>query len=486
MPDSNASRPTLYKATDASHSGGYRASASNKEYVARPNSPLAQDKPLFSEVNVTDRPSATRKRACLDALNVTPELEEPELENPRSKKRRGPVRRLAESLVRNPVPTPKSTPQSTPLPTPSGGVSHSRASTKRCLRSLKSDGEHDGAGTPRSSPSNFHTKDDGGHSAHSRRASQGVLHSSRGSISPLKRIAGEQYIGPDSKRREENKEDGGGGFGKNHNEVDRDNKLFPRSSAKPSPRRKPGNRPLEKKRHGPSRTTLGRQSPMPTRASRQGTSSQPQPLYRPPMGNRPLSCSPRALSPGTKAGDEPNINHTPSVDMSYHITDFTLSAVPNGSSVVTAVVRYRDSQWPLDLAALGPKFLGGDGKVIRMTQLSPESWMLLGYRYDDDASGPCTGRSLKEGWRSASYSDAANYETNSLGDDWDEKSEKGEEGMETYGQRTRIPWLESDELRLLSLKDEQKMEWKEICKRFPDRSPGAVKVRYYMLHKKDQ
>jgi hypothetical protein len=29
------------------------------------------------------------------------------------------------------------------------------------------------------------------------------------------------------------------------------------------------------------------------------------------------------------------------------------------------------------------------------------------------------------------------------------------------------------------------MEWKEIYKRFPDRTPGAVQVRYYMLHKKD-
>jgi hypothetical protein len=171
--------------------------------------------------------------------------------------------------------------------------------------------------------------------------------------------------------------------------------------------------------------------------------------------------------------------------MSYHITDLTLCAVPNGSSIVTAVVRYRDLKWPLDPAALGPKFLGGDGRVIRMTQLSPDSWMLLGYRYDDDASGPCTGKSLKADWMSESHSDAANCETNSLDDDRDEKSKKEEEGIETYGQRTRIPWLESDELRLLSLRDEQKMEWKEIYERFPGRSHGAVKVRYYMLHKKD-
>lgn len=90
----------------------------------------------------------------------------------------------------------------------------------------------------------------------------------------------------------------------------------------------------------------------------------------------------------------------------------------------------------------------------------------LGYWYDDDALGLCT-----------SHSDAANHETNSLDDDWDEKSEKGK-GIETCGKNTRIPWLESDEVLLLLLKDKQDMKWKEIYKRFLDRTPPAVKVRY--------
>jgi hypothetical protein len=85
---------------------------------------------------------------------------------------------------------------------------------------------------------------------------------------------------------------------------------------------------------------------------------------------------------------------------------------------------------------------------------------------------------------SESRSDAANHEMNSSDDDWEEKSEKGEEGIETCGKLTRKPWPESDELILLSLKDEQGMEWKEIYKRFLDRTHGAVQVRYYMLHKK--
>jgi hypothetical protein len=114
-----------------------------------------------------------------------------------------------------------------------------------------------------------------------------------------------------------------------------------------------------------------------------------------------------------------------------------------------------------------------------MTQLSPDSWMLLGYRYDDGASGLCIDGSLKTDWTSESHSDAANHETSSLDDDWDEKSEKGEEGMKTCGKRTRILWLESDEVLLLSFKDKQGMEWKEIYKHFPDRTPGAVQVRHF-------
>jgi hypothetical protein len=61
---------------------------------------------------------------------------------------------------------------------------------------------------------------------------------------------------------------------------------------------------------------------------------------------------------------------------------------------------------------------------------------------------------------SESHSDAANHEMNSLDDDWDEINEIGEEGIEVYGQRTRRPWLESDEVLLFLSKDKQGMEWK--------------------------
>ncbi|KAF2844167.1 hypothetical protein T440DRAFT_484394 [Plenodomus tracheiphilus IPT5] len=170
--------------------------------------------------------------------------------------------------------------------------------------------------------------------------------------------------------------------------------------------------------------------------------------------------------------------------MSCEITDLTLCAIPNGSSIVAATVRYRDSNQSLDPVALGHKFFGKQGKVIRMTQLSPDSWVLLGYRCNDSAPGLCNHRSLNAEWMSSSHSDTASPETDS-DDDWDKEGKNGDQGTEVYGRRTHKHWLESDEELLLSLKDKQGMEWKEVCKRFPGRSPGAVKVRYYMLHKKD-
>ncbi|KAF1979859.1 hypothetical protein BU23DRAFT_107500 [Bimuria novae-zelandiae CBS 107.79] len=114
--------------------------------------------------------------------------------------------------------------------------------------------------------------------------------------------------------------------------------------------------------------------------------------------------------------------------------------------------------------------------------------MLVGYQYEGGASDLCSCGSLNADWMSISHSDAANGEKDYSDDgdeDWDENSEK-EEGTERHGKRKRKPWLESDEVRLLSLRDKQGMEWKGICERFPNRTEGAVKVRYYGLQKKQK
>jgi hypothetical protein len=68
--------------------------------------------------------------------------------------------------------------------------------------------------------------------------------------------------------------------------------------------------------------------------------------------------------------------------------------------------------------------------------------------------------------------------------DCDEENEHEEEFTERYSQQIRKLWLESEEALLLSLKDKQGMNWEEVCERFPGRSLGAIKLRYYTLRKR--
>jgi hypothetical protein len=90
--------------------------------------------------------------------------------------------------------------------------------------------------------------------------------------------------------------------------------------------------------------------------------------------------------------------------MSCQVTDLTLCTIPNDSSIVTAIVRHRDLNWYLDPVALSYKFLGEQGKVIRMIQLSPGSWMLLGYRCNDGALNLRNRGGQNAEWMSSPYS----------------------------------------------------------------------------------
>ena len=44
---------------------------------------------------------------------------------------------------------------------------------------------------------------------------------------------------------------------------------------------------------------------------------------------------------------------------------------------------------------------------------------------------------------------------------------------------THSKWTDEDESRLFNLRDVQKLPWSRICGLFPERTPGAVKFRYY-------
>ena len=166
--------------------------------------------------------------------------------------------------------------------------------------------------------------------------------------------------------------------------------------------------------------------------------------------------------------------------MAYEITDLTHIQVPKGASIVTMIVRCTKSNLTLRPTALQHRLFGSKGKVIRMTQLSPDSWMLVGYQSDDVAPSACSRETpTLPNIRRAIIS------TSDSASDGDGSSDEDEACEEGHVARTRALWLESDEQRLLSLKDGQRMEWEEVFKRFPKRTPGAVKLRYYALRKKD-
>ena len=55
-----------------------------------------------------------------------------------------------------------------------------------------------------------------------------------------------------------------------------------------------------------------------------------------------------------------------------------------------------------------------------------------------------------------------------------------------FRRRTHVSWRESEEERLLSYQDKMAMDWDQIVSRFPGRSEGAVKLRYYMLRKQNE
>jgi hypothetical protein len=172
-----------------------------------------------------------------------------------------------------------------------------------------------------------------------------------------------------------------------------------------------------------------------------------------------------------KAGYEANINDGPSDNMAYEIADISLYPVPQGSSVVTAIIRDSESKLPPNSMSLYPSILGERGQVIRMTQVSLDSWLLLGYRYGDVeyTRGSST---LRNADRMSSF--AVMLPVTNSGypeDDGEEEDENGEEGTGEYRphatardsgfrrndkrfrQRTHKPWKESDEQRLLSYKD---------------------------------
>jgi hypothetical protein len=148
------------------------------------------------------------------------------------------------------------------------------------------------------------------------------------------------------------------------------------------------------------------------------------------------------------------------------------------------IVRCTELNLPLHAVALHRGLFGSEGKLIYMKQLSLELWMLVGHRRDDVALNTCSHEDLT----SLSII-RASISTSDSASDGDGSSDEDEDEDEAFEEdrpaRTRTPWLKLDEERLLSLRDKMLMSWNDVTKRFPERTLGAVKARYYALHNKN-
>jgi len=180
--------------------------------------------------------------------DLTPE---PELEDPRSAKRRRPAERQAESLILDPIP------KSTPLPTPNGPDSRTRASNEPSPGPFDTDSKGDGAGCPVLPLNDLLDIENGGDSAHGRGIGEELLHSSRGLISPFEEIQGDQDMRPDSDRCEEKSNASDGEVGESYeDELNQIDDVSCGALVTTSRRREPSNRRFRKKGRGPLRSAL--------------------------------------------------------------------------------------------------------------------------------------------------------------------------------------------------------------------------------------
>ncbi|KAF2752677.1 hypothetical protein EJ05DRAFT_269252 [Pseudovirgaria hyperparasitica] len=366
-------------------------------------------------------------------------------------------------------------PKSTPLPSPSSQVPSPRASNG-----------------PRPDFPECNDKGDGAESP--------GLYSSRQSISPFEGTVSEQDINPDSDRREKSRKGRRSEVGESHrdelNQVD----VSYGASATPPQRHNPSNRSVQERPRGRPQTHLKPQngSTVFRKTSRQLTSPPSQQLSGPRADSTARISRigpPRTFSTGAKAAYDSSIYRGTSdyelMDIAHYYCD-----VPNDSPIITATVYCADVMSALyaKSSALRWNLLGNKGEVIRTIKLSSDSWLVIGYRHDDcGAPKLCSGRGSMQrstDRETGRHSNAINYDAvhpETYGNEKyeDEDEDVSDNGYMLSGKRTHVPWKESDGQRLLSYKDKMGLDWDDIVFRFPGRSVGAVKLRYYTLHKKD-
>ncbi|EOA87835.1 uncharacterized protein SETTUDRAFT_161052 [Exserohilum turcica Et28A] len=452
--------------------------------------PSVEDDTFSGVANVVNGSSNSEKRShqssVVDETISIPEavpnaVSDPELDRLRPSKRR----RMAEREAQSPTIERTYMPKPTPLPHPY--ASSSRLGTRESsILSSSNSGHEEYCTTSLAQPTtDFYGAEHRGGTYIQRSVEERLQ--ARRSIALSERLESEEDIGQESGRDVVNRQSCGRKTGEIvRKRLSRNGSCIIPSSRSQRPRRRAWTSEMGR---GKSDTALRSvdYNTAPTEPPQQVRLTQ---LHQSPISERlntdkgSQSYLSASNSPGATAEDVINVDYRSGFSMSCQITDLTLCAIPNDSSVVSAILRHCDPSGLLDLVALGHKVLGEQGKVIRMIQLSPDSWVLLGYRCNSSGADLCNRGGLKANWISSAHDDVASHGTDRSKDGYDEEDGNEEEDARGHSQRTHKRWLESEEVLLLSLKDKQGMEWEEICKRFPGRSEGAVKLRYYTLKKR--
>lgn len=377
-------------------------------------------------------------------------------------------RRGTEGLVLG----PNSTRSSTAIPIFSDSRKHSGVSDEPRLSSRDYDchGGHYGSPNPSTSSPREDNEDYGAHTA--RPIDESVYSSgSSGLCIDTADREGKQYKAQESHKDEKSK------------------KSYRRSLSKRSRQIECDDHSVKKNRLSQPQIT---RNAMTAKVRKDATSS----LLDQPFKTRKISpnqsCTPRTVSPKAKDGSGTAKAYGTSTDISYQITDIMHCSVPAGSSIVTATIRSSDPSLFLDQATLDQKPFGHI-QVRRLIQISHDSWMLLGYQNDTGKPTKLNVDRKSNSRRSASSSD---IDHSSSSDDENAQSEQDEPGATNHNQRSKSgrdrtlpspkkkpPWSELEESYLLNLIDRQGQKWDFVESRFPNRTLGAIRLRYHMLRK---
>ena len=147
------------------------------------------------------------------------------------------------------------------------------------------------------------------------------------------------------------------------------------------------------------------------------------------------------------------------------------------------------------------RILGRRSHTIRTLQISHDLWFLVAYRHNDAALESQPWQTLSgndANQTSASDSEALDQEASELesnigeegaaddgdDDDDDDDNRNQDAGPCETGSRSYTPWSRSETNRLLTLKNERNMEWKDVFKSFPDRRETAVRAHWYNVQRR--